>query len=341
MNATRNSRARRDVRKEQLPPIPVSKKTVLDKLDGPVAQFEKKNQRLFVMPRTFGWVKTTYESAIEYTIGPPGARGLLFFWGIFQAGLLIPILLWMVLGTLGRKEVGFIEYFGILVGMGFTFASLCILLWCLRLELWSPSDEPTIFDRKNRKVYRVLRDVHPGLRGLFQRWPLRYASYDWDLIDAQHETKVITTGSTVTRYHALVFLVRCSSTDPTYVDSFTIGSSLILGETTVAPAWEHIRRFMEEDGPHLPSGDVLAETARPHTFWQSLCAIFPASKGDTFWGWLWEELPFALLLLALFPLTGPMYFLWGAGNWLSNKTATPIAWPDQVLQAIGPVQNKR
>lgn len=96
---------------------------------------------------------------------------------------------------------------------------------------------------------------------------------------------------------------------------------------------------MEEDGPHLPPDDVLAETARPHTFWQSLCAIFPASKGDTFWGWVKQELPFALLLLALFPLTGPMYFLWGVGNWLSNKTATPIAWPEQVLQAIGPVQN--
>lgn len=184
------------------------------------------------------------------------------------------------------------------------------------------------------KIYRVLREVHPGFTGLFKRWQLRYATYDWDLIDAQHEAKVITSGSTVTRYHSLVFLVRKSPSDPSYVDYFTIGSGLVMGETNVAPVWEPIRRFMEEGGPHLPFGDVLAETERPQGLWQSMRAVFPASKDESFGHWLRQEFPFALFLLVMFPL----YLLWGVGNWLSHKTATPITWPDDVLRAVGPAQ---
>ncbi|GAB3541841.1 hypothetical protein GCM10027343_12910 [Noviherbaspirillum agri] len=313
--------------------------TINDKLNRPIARFGK-NQRAHTFAKTFGWVRSVYPNAIEYTVGPQGLRGLVLVISMIGALIAFGFGTWRMIVDVPRFSGDFLDAIMlplpfIFVGLGFYF-----VLKGIRLDLFRPIDEPTIFDRKNRKVYRVLRDVHPGLRGLFRRWPLRYACYDWDLIDAQHEAKVITTGSTVSRYHALVFLVRQAPNNPNYMDYFTIGNSLVLGETNVAPVWEHIRRFMEENGPHLPPGDVLADADVPHTWWQSMRAVFPASKGDTFWGWLKQELPFALLLLALFPLTVPMFILWGTGNWLSHKTATPIRWPDEVRQAVGPVQNE-
>ena len=280
-------------------------------------------------PRTFGWVKATYPDAIEYTKGPAGMRGLMLFMGVFgfAAMLVLGIGLFII-----SDEPDWLDYvtlvMGALIGLGF-------LLFSIRFEFFRPEDEPTIFDRKNRKVYLISRDVHTGIKGLFKPWPLRFITYDWDLIDAQHHTETYTTGSTVSRRHALVFLVRQSPTNPTYIDQFTIGSSLILGEETVAPVWEHIRRFMEENGPHLPPMDVLAEMEKPSGWWQSMKAVFPKSEDSTFWEWLKEELPFALLIVALSPLFVPMYLIWGTGNWLSHKTAIPIKWPVEVLEAIG------
>ena len=308
---------------------------IKDKLDGLVARFDK-NQRAHASAKTFGWVSATYANAIEYTGGSQGMRGLVLVILLLTALIAFGFGIWRMTVDVPRFSGDFVD--AMMLPLPFISVALgCyFVLKGIRLELFRPTDEPTIFDRKNRKVYRVLRDVHPGWRGLFQRWPLRYACYDWDLIDAQHEAKVITTGSTVTRYHSLVFLVRQGPNNPHYVDYFTIGNSLVLDETTVAPVWEHIRRFMEENGPHLPPDDVLAETDVPHTWWQSMRAVFPASKGDTVWGWLKQELPFALLILALFPLMGTMFLLWGTGNWLSYKTATPIKWPQEVLDAVEP-----
>ena len=255
-------------------------------------------------------------------------RGLMLFMGILG---LVAMLVPGIFGVVYPDEPDWLDYLTVLlctlIGLGF-------LLFAIRFECFRPEDEPTIFDRKNRKVYLISREVHTGIKGLFKPWPLRFITYDWDLIDAQHHTETYTTGSTVSRRHALVFLVRKSATNPTYIDQFTIGSSLILGEETVAPVWEHIRRFMEENGPHLPPMDVLAEMEKPSGWWQSMKAVFPKSKDSSFWEWLKEELPFALLIVALSPLFVPMYLIWGTGNWLSHKTAIPIKWPTEVLDAI-------
>lgn len=94
-------------------------------------------------------------------------------------------------------------------------------------------------------------------------WPMKTAEYDWDLIDAEHHAAVTTTGATISRQHGLIFLVRKSATDSTLVDSFAIGNSMQMGEVTVPAVWEHIRRFMEEGGPHFPPGDVLRPSIDP------------------------------------------------------------------------------
>lgn len=50
--------------------------------------------------------------------------------------------------------------------------------------------------------------------------------------------------------------------------------------------------------------------------------------------WLKEELPLALLLLVLAPLTIPIYLIWGTGNWLSHQTARTLQWPSNIQAAV-------
>ena len=152
------------------------------------------------------------------------------------------------------------------------------------------------------------------------------------MVDAEHSARIVATGSTVTRYHSLVFIVRRSATDSTIIDSFNIGNSMVLGDKTVPAVWEHIRRYMEENGPALPSGETLVTAELPQSLWESLCAVGPF--GAKYFKWWKEQLPFMLLIHVLFPLFVPMFLLWGLFNWLSYHTAIPIAWPQEVEDAV-------
>lgn len=287
-----------------------------------------KSSQVHPQPKSFGWIRATHPEAIEFTQCLPGNRGLMFVFSVIGLFTLGPFGIWAA--THGDSPMSWLDALFLV----FPLISLLILIFAIRFELFRPSDEPIIFDRKNRKVHRISRDVHAGLKGLFMPWPMRSASHDWDLIEAQHVVNDVMTGNTTTRFHALVMVVK-DQHDPTLcVDQFHVGNSFIMGEFMVGPLWEHIRRFMEEGGPHLPRGDELANMQRPSTWWQSMKAVFPRAEGHSFFEWLKEELPFALLLLALTPLTVPIYLIWGTGNWLSHKTTVPVQWPSEIRVAV-------
>ena len=218
------------------------------------------------------------------------------------------------------------------VGVFFVAIACYIMAKAARLELFRPEDEPIIFDRKNRKVYRLFREIHLGVVGTFRHWPMRAAEYEWDLIDVEHNAELFTTGSTVDRRHALLFLVRKSATDPTIIDSFNVGSSFELSESTLSAVWEHIRRFMEEDGPHLPPGEAVANEERPQTLWESMGTVGPFGPRYMIW---WREHRISMVLFHLLaPVTVPMFVLWGFLNWLSYRTAIKTQWPPEVLSAV-------
>ena len=104
-----------------------------------------------------------------------------------------------------------------------------MILKQLRIELFRPEDEPIIFDRKNRKIYRIFREVQPGWKGLFANWPMRQTEHDWDLVDAVHHAVIDANTATISRHHTLVFSVRAGVDDPTVVAAFTVGNGLQMG----------------------------------------------------------------------------------------------------------------
>ena len=309
--------------------------TDLERPDGEVSGVVKryrKEEAASATVTSIGLIKGKYPDAIEYTGIAAYVRGLVIFFGVFGACIFVGLGSLFLLDLIEEGLESIFDKVLAFFACMFILGGIYFLLFAIRFELFRPEDEPIIFDRKHRKVYRIFREVHPGLIGLFKRWPLRAAEYMWDLIDAEHNAVLTNTGSSIMRYHSLVFLVRKSATDPTIIDSFPVGHTVQLGELSVSPVWEHIRRFMEQGGPHLPLGELLNVDKRPHTLWESWVEVAPVGPA---YARNWKNLPLIMLVYhLLFPLVVPVFFCWGVFNWLSYKTATPIGWPKEVRDAV-------
>ncbi len=308
-------------------------------ISGVVQRYDKSN-RSPSRPQALGWIKGVYADAIEYTSVTKELKGFGFFSAIAYGLGVAALGVW-----LGRVGISMIRMegwydivftlFGVGSLVGGLVAGIFFFTFFMRADLFRPSDMPVIFDRKHRKVYRLLRDEQSGLRGVLKPWPLLACEFDWDLVDAEHHADLYNTGGTIARNHFLMFLVRKSADDANIIDSFQIANASALSNELTDAMWEHIRRFMEDGGPHLPAADEpLASMEAPTSWWQSMGAIGPL--GPNYFRH-WRDSPGVTLALHLiFPLTVPMMLLWGTGNWLSYKTAIPVAWPAKVLAAIGP-----
>lgn len=298
--------------------------------DTGIVKRYNKRQRASELPQTLGLIGQVYPQAIRYNANLAGLRGLSLMAGLFSLWG-VQFCVSMVWDSFGRGEWVSTSIFLVMV----VLAGTTIFLWTVRLELFRPIDEPTLFDRKHRKVYRVFCEAQPGWTGLFKRWPMRAVEYDWNLIDAEHTATLVTTGSTARREHALVFIVRRSADDPSIIDSFNIGNALIMvTDDAVDAMWEHIRRFMEDNGPHLPPGETITVVEPKTSLWQKLLNISPFRR--TYWEWWREQLPLMLLAHVLFPISIPFLLLWLFLGWLGEITARPIEWPAEVVEAVGP-----
>lgn len=304
-------------------------------VSGIVKRF-KKDEAAAYDPQALGWIKAVYQDAIEYTGMTKELHGMAFWWGVFFF-IAVATLFGAMFHSSYNSSLSLdgldwsVWLFSVAIFGSF---AIYMLTFGIRMTVGQPQDLPIIFDRKHRKVYRILREQPPGLKGMFKPWPLRACEYEWDLVDAEHNAEVFTTGGTLMRNHYLMFAVRKSAQDPTIIDSFQIANASDLSEELVPCMWEHIRRFMEEGGPHLPRrGEPLASQEAPPSWWDSCgeVGVF-GSK----WRQKWREEPFLTLLFhLLFPLFLPMNLIWGTGNWLFYKTAVRVQWPDEVRAAIG------
>lgn len=328
-------------------------------LSGTLRRF-KKNVKAAEHPRADGWIKATYPDAIEYSGMKESTEGGIMvgaFFGLMIGG-----------GVAGGATyvLTIPDWFAYLVGVGLWIASLVFLSWMIMTPLrhvWrTPRDLPIIFDRRHRKVYRLLRDVQPGLKGLFKPWPIRAVTYEWDLLDAEHDAQVMGTGASVTRLHRLAFVVRKSPKDPIIIDHFEIGTAMAQGEEMIAPMWEHIRRFMEANGPHLPSPhEPLDGRSHQRISWWQACG--EAGPFGAKYLWWWKNHPFMTLLIyhglagiglvmTIYPIVMwqawaasifllaawiPLSINWGmgTGKWLLANTSFHVDWPQAVYDAIG------
>ena len=341
-------------------------------ITGTLQRF-KKNEPAGNTPQALGWIKATYPNAIEYSGSKQQTEGAIMvgaFFGILIGIFGIPFGIYGMLVPFlpSPIESSFIEHiFYISIGglllTGALAATAYAVLMPLRRVWRVPRDLPIIFDRAQRKVYRLVLDAQPGLFGLFKPWPIKACAYDWDLLDAEHDASTHAVGKTVMRFHRLVFLVRKSADDPTIIDHFEIGNGMAQSESFIAPMWEHIRRFMEENGPHLPHPSEPLDSRKEDkpTWWQACGQAGPFGSRYLWW---WENHFWQTLILyhglvsvtlglmifiligsggnpaALLFLMGPWIVLsmnWGQGTgiWLVAHTSLKVDWPAAVHDAIG------
>jgi hypothetical protein len=332
-------------------------------LHGTLQRFEKLKSSSFT-PQAFAWIKATYPGAIEYS----GQKQAL------EGGIMIGTFLFVPVGLAGMfgmvwllTAAAHLWYSWVMFppALAATFLFLCwITLFPLRHVWRTPRDLPIIFDRAHRKVYRMAQQIEPGLMGLIKPWPVKALSYEWDLIDAEHNSELVSSPNLARRLHRLVFVVRKSADDPTIIDSFEIGNGMAQGEEMIAPMYEHIRRFMEEQGPHLPHGDEPLDERNEDlpTWWQACGRAGP--WGNNYWYWWKEHWPMAVLHHVFVGATLGMYvavwfkadhfewwhwlggfgFAWvslamvwgqGSGIWLMAHTSYMLDWPRAVHEAIG------
>lgn len=317
----------------------VGRSTVEDRTpggrDGIVIRYQK-HEYAARKPCALGWIKSVHDEAIEYTALTKELKGLAFHWGMFSGLGIAPALVGC--GIFMMSIGDFKDVFLVVLGASMALASLAfgiyILSTMLRVELFRPDDLPIIFDRKNRSIYRLMREEQLGFFGAFKHWPVMACQYKWDLVDCEHQAQAFTINGSSYTNHFLMFLVRKSSDDPTIIDSFQVSNAASLSSEVCDGMWEHIRRFMEENGPHLPSPqEPLADMTKPLGWWESLGAVGPFGSN---YGKFWREHPlYTIFMHFIFPFSVPMFVLWGTGHYLSFKTAFPVRWPDEVLTAIG------
>ena len=127
----------------------------------------------------------------------------------------------------------------------------------------SPPDYPILFNRKTRVITFFRQTQSPGLTRLW-KLPIRTpASYSWD--DAKIRTyRVFMSRFGKTFYYALWLQMLWGGKDGNpkrLKDYVAVGFEGYEEDDGLLQLWEHIRRYMEEDGPPIQPGERLRKPA--------------------------------------------------------------------------------
>ncbi|XTQ94272.1 DUF6708 domain-containing protein [Xanthomonas sacchari] len=207
----------------------------------------------------------------------------------------------------------------------------------LRFDLIGYRYAPTLFDRNAGKVH-VFKDN----TRLFGWWPLwggggqhEILSYDWACVRAQVVRFKTFTGTVAQDNAALQMIVLAAPGDTRVVGQFGLGlTSSAIAVQPLLDTWEHIRRFMEHEGPLFVEGDgpneALFEMRLARCIFFGQPFIGPGSaehwKHPDLGAILWQ-----ILAIPLFPLT----LLYGLIRWASFHIKSKPVWPPEVLASVG------
>lgn len=234
------------------------RKTNLYATKNPLRVMPKdKGQPVHVKPLAHNAVLRVRPSAVEIgTIQGEGGAKYLGFMGVLF--LMFPVFfLW---GSVKSILVGFSS----LIVIQFLIFSVILFVLCcymIRRGLFSPSDHPVLFNRKTREVHVIPIKRLSLLRFWEKGVPGELRSYRWENVHARTYRRLDVPGGTVARTETVMQLLCTTPDQPTQVDLMVdLGVTGTWRDDTQVQLWEHIRRYMEEDGPPLNRGDTLRKT---------------------------------------------------------------------------------
>ncbi len=309
------------------PPVPPDRK------HGKPRHRLGRGSRATERPHAVGAINAVYPNAIEIAglLSSAGVRGFGVFAGMFAFAA--ALYAWFS-GFYWDFSRGWVLSGLLSVAVGGAFFIVAVSFF--RSDLFSYRDEPILFNRKTRKVYAFRR--RRQMKKPWARWPLVIDVYDWEQITGEiHGGAQLVGGSLPsTRYR----LVAAVSDQPTargrktkIIDEIILGMDETYQDDCVA-RWEHIRRYMEEDGPPLPAGERLALTRgfshRLAFARGGLWVLIPGFYDD------FRKEPIGLILGTLAQLiTLPAMLMFAFFRWLAEVTSKAPWWPEAVLRDAG------
>lgn len=186
-------------------------------------------------------------------VGSSTGEGVAKYLGVFGIiAAIVPILI--IFNAISSWAIDFYSIFSILSGT-------VMLLFCLlfvRRGFFSPSDHPTLFNRKTREVHVIPVKPLSYFKFLGKGEPGELRSYRWDHVTARTYRRLDVPGGTVARTETVMQMLCTTPENPNVVDLMvSLGFTGTWRDNTQVELWEHIRRYMEEGGPPLQPGDTL------------------------------------------------------------------------------------
>ena len=287
-------------------------------------------------PDSGGLINAVYPNAIECTglLASAGVKGMNVFAGISA-----------LLGSASGFFFGGLSIFDsqwsweVPVGCLFILISLLFLgfaITAFRLDLFAYRDEPILFNRKTKKVHLFRRRIQ--MSRPWRPWPLAIDTYDWNQITGEiRGGGRLVGGSLPATRNRLVLAINAEPTargkKGKVIDQVIVGMEEQSAHDCVG-RWEHIRRYMEEDGAPLQPGCDLSMmrgfSHRAAFARGGLLFLLPGFYRN------FAQKPGSLIagttvLVILLPMLLPFSFF----RWLAEATSRAPWWPPPILDEAG------
>ena len=119
-----------------------------------------------------------------------------------------------------------------------------------------PSDFPVIFNRKTKDIWVAVPSM-PSFIRIFELHPVRFERHSWECLRPRtYRILEVTAGMSSARWTYILTMVFGREDDPTKVASeVNIGFKGWGDDFELLQLWEHIRRYMNDQGPALDQGE--------------------------------------------------------------------------------------
>lgn len=285
-------------------------------------------------PSSHGSINAAYQNGISFIDQMGSIGGYLTIVGGFG------FLFCATTSYLIISDGGFLWFIAAMVIIAFA----CLLI--VRFDAMGYRYQPVIFNRATQKIHVF---VDEGI-GAGKMWhlasPSRIDTWDWSCARAEIVEFMTLGGAGVPRQnYALICAITDEPGGQIAVSRFGVGIVSVHEADYMLQRWEHIRRFMGENGPHLAAGDTpyLDETAE--SLWAAMTwgqpLLGPGSKfywtGELHNGMWFLTIPVSAFFLIFLPFT----VVAGLMRWLSHRAKRDPTWPQEILDRLGPELHAR
>jgi hypothetical protein len=278
-------------------------------------------------PQAGSFVLETYPHGLAYADGGASITGLLTSGAIFGSLGFI----WGIDAMILAFKSGNANYFLELVNF-VLLVFIASMMWCfVRIDTSGYRYAPVLFDRAAGKVH-----VFTDKTSLFSLLPLwgggKYdiQSYDWSCTRVQVCRSRVVTKNHTQILASLHCVVIKGPQDDTVIAQFPLGGTVSsLAVQLLLNQWEHIRRFMQHEGPLLNEGEQVY-VPPGSSLLRALCWSQPLIGPGRY------PFTFLMLLAQLFALC----FLWftipyGLLGWVCYHLKSKPKWPAEILSSVG------